>query len=199
MTNGVRKALCRLCALVLALLIACCAPLALAEEEPERLLAIDLEQLKETGCCFDGALPGASFEQAAAAGLSFDEDADKSYATDQGSSRTCMLNREQVAVVDGLRTKATNFQFIEDQLACIDLYLEEEQAAQAMIDRLCEMFGAAAETSLPTQDNKIGYAMWTFEANGEAIECWASLLLRGEEAFCTTLSVMYRARIPEAA
>lgn len=187
----------RLWVLVLALLIACCAPLALAEEET--LLAIDLEQLKETGCCFDGALPGASFEEAAAAGLSFDEATDKSYTTDQGSSRTCMLNREQVAIADGLRTKATNFQFIEDQLACIDLYLEEEQAAQVMIDRLCEVFGEAAETSLPTQDHRIGYAMWTFEANGEAVECWASLLLRGEEAFCTTLSVMYRAHVPEAA
>ena len=155
----------RLWALVLALLIACCAPLALAEEET--LLAVDLEQLKETGCCFDGALPGASCEEAAAAGLSFDADTDKSYTTDQGSSRTCMLNREQ--------------------------------AAQAMIDRLCEVFGEAAETSLPTQDHRIGYAMWTFEANGEAVECWASLLLRGEEAFCTTLSVMYRAHVPEAA
>lgn len=191
-TSGLRSML----SVLLALLIVCCAPLALAEEEI--LLPIDLAQLKETGFCLEGVPGGASFEEAVAAGLALDAETDKGYSAAQGSSRTLRLERHCVTLPDGLRTMSTALQFLDDHLACVDMYLQEEQDAQAMIDRFSEVFGEAAEVKLPTQDSKIGYAKWTFEANGVRVEWTATLALREEGARCQVLSVLYRDYVPES-
>lgn len=180
-----------LLSLLLTLLVFLCALTASAQESEKNLLPIDLQQLKTDGCCFEGVLPGASFQEVAAV-LSLDETTDKSNTTDLGSSRTCMLSREFIAQPDGLRTKAANFQFLNDRLACIDLYLDEELDAQAVIERLTSILGDASEISLPSQEKKLGYAIWIFEANSESIEWGVSLIQREGGARCVAFSVLYR-------
>ena len=180
-----------LLSLLLALLVSLCTPTASAQESEKNLLPIDLLRLKTDGCCFEDVLPGASFQEVAAV-LSLDETTDKSYATDLGSSRTCMLSREFIAQADGLRTKATNFQFLNDRLVCIDLYLEEELDAQAVIERLTSILGDASEISLPGQEKKLGYAKWVLEVNSESIEWGASLIQREDGARCVAFSALYR-------
>ena len=174
----------------LSLALVCC-PACLAEEAEGAPLAVDTDALIERGECFAGLAPGASLEEAIAAGLLLPEEPDHTDAVGQIESKTFLLDAEQKVVFGELPVLAAWFQFMNDQLVDISLTLAEELPQEEITALLTGLFGEPTDPAGINEETGLGSVQWHLKA-GEPVTVQASLAQRENGVFCVGINVTYR-------
>ena len=167
----------RILSLTLLLILAFCLP-CLAEEVERAPLAVDVAALKERGECFPGLTPGATYEEALAAGLRLPEEPYLSDKNGQIESKTYLLDREQRVTFGELAVKSAWFQFMNGYLVDISLILEEELPQEKIVALMTELFGEPTDESAINEQTGLGGIRWTLETAGELTTVHAVLAQR---------------------
>lgn len=167
-------------------------PACLAEEAEGAPLAVDTDALIERGECFAGLAPGASLEEALAAGLRLPEEPDHTDAIGQIESRTFLLDAEQKVVFGELPVLASWFQFMNDHLVDISLTLEEELPQEEITALLTGLFGEPTDPARINEGTGLGSVQWLLETGGQPVTVQASLAQRENGVCCVGINVTYR-------
>lgn len=177
--------------ILVALLLALVFCLPCLAEGTEAPLAVDTAALKERGECFTGLLPGATYEEALAAGLRLPEEPYINEKVDGIESKTYMLDREQQVVFGELAVKSAWFQFMNGRLVDVSLILEEEIPQEEIVALMTELFGEPTAESAINEQTGLGGVRWTLETAGELTTVHAVLARRESGVLCHGIGVTY--------
>lgn len=167
-------------------------------EGTEAPLAVDTAALKERGECFASLLPGATWEEALAAGLRLPEEPYTSETVEGIESKTYLLDREQQVVFGELAVKSTWFQFMNGRLVDISLILKEEIPQEEIVALMTDLFGEPTDELACSEETRLGSVQWVLETGETQTNVHAALARRENGVLCHGIGVTYWELVHEA-